>query len=340
MFARVVVLNPPRCTAEDYIQFPLATPRVATATEAARAQPDRPAAPAHDALPRLLTRPGPDPAALWQEVRPLLRLPGGWLVLDDSTPDKPHARHMSLVCRHWSGNPYEVVDGINLIGLAWSDGDRLYPTDYRVSHEAADGKAKDDHSRDPLAGARARGSRPRGVPSDGWYAGLENLKAVRGYGWVFLARLAASRAVRLDRQPPRPAGALPVSASGTAAWLPGFGMVKVFRIVATDGDTRHWVTNDLGMGEPTRPQFAEQSWAVGEYHRGLKQYTGADRCRCRAARARRHHIGCALRALVRLGWHRFTTGVSWFGAKSRIVRAAVRHYLEQPLYRLPQPRTA
>ena len=34
------------------------------------------------------------------------------------------------------------------------------------------------------------------------------------------------------------------------------------------------------------------------------------------------------------------TGVSWFGAKSRIVREAVRHYLEQPLYRLPQPRTA
>ena len=79
MFARVVVLNPPRCTAEDYIQFPLATPWVATATEAARAQPDRPAAPAHDALPRLLTRPGPDPAALWQEVRPLLRLPEGVL---------------------------------------------------------------------------------------------------------------------------------------------------------------------------------------------------------------------------------------------------------------------
>jgi putative transposase len=333
-------MNPSRCTAEDYIQFLLATPRVATATEAARVQPDRPAAPAPDAFTRLLTRLEPDPAALWEEAGPLVRLSDGWLVLDDSTLDKPHARHMSLVCRHWSGNHYRVVDGINLISLVWTDGDRLYPTDYRLYHKAVDGKTKNDHFRDLLACAHGRGFRPRGVLFDSWYAGLDNLKAVRGYGWVFLARLTANRAVRLDRQPPRPVGELPISASGTVVWLPGFGLVKVFRIVATDGDTQHWVTNDLGMDELTRLQFAEQSWAVEEYHRGLKQYTGVDRCQCRAARAQRNHIGCAIRALVRLEWHRFTTGISWFEAKFGVVREAVRRYLEQPLYRLPKPRTA
>jgi putative transposase len=333
-------MNPPRCTAEDYIQFLLATPRVATATEAARVQPHRPAAPAHDAFTRLLTRLEPDPAALWDEVRPLLRRSDGWLVLDDSTLDKPHARHMSLVCRHWSGSHWKVVDGINLISLVWTDGDRLYPTDYRLYHKAVDGKTKNDHFRDLLAAAHGRGFRPRGVLFDGWYAGLDNLKAVRGYGWVFLARLTANRLVRWDRQPPRPVGELPISASGTVVWLPGFGLVKVFRIVAPDGDTQHWVTNDTGMDELTRLQYAERSWAVEEYHRGLKQSTGVDRCQCRAARAQRNHIGLALRALVRLEWQRFTTGISWFEAKFRIVREAIRRYLEQPLYRLPQPRTA
>ena len=40
------VMSARRCTAEDYIQFLLATPKAYTATEAARVQPDRPDAPA------------------------------------------------------------------------------------------------------------------------------------------------------------------------------------------------------------------------------------------------------------------------------------------------------
>ena len=67
-------MNPPRCTTEDYIQFLLATPTVCSATEAARVQPDRPAAetpaPADDAVTRLLHRLEPAPDALWDEDRP------------------------------------------------------------------------------------------------------------------------------------------------------------------------------------------------------------------------------------------------------------------------------
>ena len=39
----------------------------------------------------------------------------------------------------------------------------------------------------------------------------------------------------------------PIAAEGTVVWLPAFGLVRVFRIVAPNGDTSHWVTNDLGM---------------------------------------------------------------------------------------------
>ena len=116
--------------------------------------------------------------------------------------------------------------------------------------------------------------------------------------------------------------------------------MKVFRIVATDGDTQHWVTNDLEMGELQRLSLAEQAWAIEEYHRGLKQHCGAERCQVRLGRAQRVHIGLALRAFVRLEWHRYRTGISWFEAKAQVVRDAVRRYLEAPLYRLPEPSTA
>src|SRR5947209_6993502 len=239
-------MNAPRCTAEGYVDFLLASPRTFTATEAARVQPDRPRAPAHDAFTRLLHRLEPDPGTLWQEVRPFVRAADGLLVLDDSTLDKPYARHMGLVGYHWSGKHRRVVKGINLLTLLWTDGDGLWPCDYRL-YDPAEGRTKNDHFRTLLAEASARGFRPRCVVFDAWYSGKDNLKAVRARGWTFLTRLRCNRRVNLDRQGNRPVHELPISVAGTVAHLEGFGLVKVFRIVAKDGDTEHWVTNDLGM---------------------------------------------------------------------------------------------
>jgi putative transposase len=42
----------------------------------------------------------------------------------------------------------------------------------------------------------------------------------------------------------------------------------------------------------------------------------------------------AIRAFVRLSWHFYTTGVSWYAAKAGIVREAIRAYRSHPLYRL------
>lgn len=333
-------MNSARVTPEDYIQFLIGSPAVVSATEAARVQPHRPRAPAHDAFTRLLHRLEPDPGTLWHEVRPLIDPATGVLVIDDSTLDKPRARHMGLVAHHWSGNHHAVVRGINLITLLWSDGDRLYPCDYRVYHKVGDGRTKNDHFADLLRAAHDRGLGPRAVLFDGWYASVANLKQVRAFGWTFVTRFKANRKVRIDHGDARALGDQPIAAAGTVVWLPGFGEVRVFRVVAPNGDTTHWATNDLGMGEATRVMFAELSWSIEEYHRGLKQFTGVERCQVRYTRGQRNHIGCAIRAFVRLEYHRFTTGVSWFAAKWAIVRDAVRAYLARPLYRLPDPATA
>lgn len=326
-------MNAPRCTVQDYIDFLLASPKVVTATEAARVQPPRPHAPAHDAFTRLLNRLEPDPERLWDEVRPFVRRRDGLLVLDDATLDKPYARHMGLVGWHWSGKHRRVVRGINLLTLLWTDGDGLWPCDYRLANPG-DGQTKNDHFRALLATAQRRGFAPRCVVFDTWYASRENFKAIRAHGWTFLTQLRCNRRVNLDRTGNRPLQEVPIAASGTIVHLEGFGLVKVFRIVATNGDTEHWVTNDLGMDELTRQQYAEQAWGIEEYHRGLKQHTGVERCQMRQSRAQRNHIGCAIRAFVRLEYHRFTTGVSWFEAKLNIIRAAVRDYLIHPLYGL------
>lgn len=333
-------MNGPRVTEEGYVQFLIGSPRVVSATEAARSHPAGRQAPAHDSFTRLLHRLEPDSATLWAEVEPLIRPADGVLVIDDSTLDKPRARRIDLVGWHWSGNHHAVVRGINLITALWSDGDRLYPCDYRVYHKEGDGKTKNDHFADLLAAAKERRFAPRAVLFDGWYASVENLKKVREFGWIFVTRFKGNRKVRLDRGEPKALAEQPIAATGTVVWLPGYGEVKVFRTVAPNGDATHWATNDLGLDEVGRLVFAELSWSIEEYHRGLKQFTGVERSQIRSARGQRNHIGLAIRAFVRLEYHRFTTGITWFAAKTAIVRHAVRDYLHKPLYRLPRELTA
>jgi hypothetical protein len=330
-----------RVTPVDYIDFLLATPKVASATEAARVQPERPRSPAHDAFTRLLSRLEPDPVTLWSEVQALVRQPDGILVLDDTVLDKPYARKMGLVGPFWSGKHQRVLRGINLVTLVWTDGDAIYPTDYRLVDPAeAPKRTKNDLFQEMLTVAKARGFAPACVCFDAWYSGKDNLKAVRACGWRFLCQVRSNRRVNWERIGNRPIAELPIAASGTVVHLEGFGLIKAFRIVAINGDTEHWITNDLGMDELSRLSYAESAWGIEEYHRGLKQYTEVERCPARLARSQRNHIGLAIRAFVRLEWHRFRTGVHWFEAKLEIIRQAVRNYLADPLYRLNGAATA
>lgn len=86
--------------------------------------------------------------------------------------------------------------------------------------------------------------------------------------------------------------------------------------------------------EELRRQLAEYAWGSEVYHRGLKQHCGVERAQVRAARAQRAHIGCAIRAFLRLEQHRVLSGISWWDAKAAIIRDAVRAYLAHPYYTL------
>jgi putative transposase len=332
-------MNAPKVVAEAYIDFLIATPKVCSATGAARVQPDAPDPPAHDAFTRLLTRLEPDPDALWAESETQVRRDDGVLVVDDSTLDKPYATAIALVSRHWSGKHRAVVQGINLVSLLWTDGDRHIPCDYRI-YDKADARTKNDHFGDMIRAAYARKFNPRCVVFDGWYSSLDNLKLIRNCGWIWLTRLKSNRLVNRDRQGTRALADTAIGATGTEVWLPGYGLVRVFGIAAPDGGTTYWATNDLSMTDLSRVQLAEFCWAIEHYHRGLKQCTGVERCQSRKAVAQRNHIGLALRAFLRLEVHCFARGVSWVEAKTAIIRDAVRAYIARPRFRLPMPATA
>lgn len=328
-------MNAPKVSDIEYIQFLIAAQRVYTCTEAAQCAPATASPPAHDAFVRLLHRQPPDTAALWQEVAPYVQPTRGLLLLDDTTLDKPYARQIELVTRHWSGKHHAVVAGINLLTLVWTDGTACLPCDCRIYDKPLpNGQTKNEHFRAMLLTAKQRGFQPSLVCFDSWYSSLENLKAVRTHGWQFLTRLKSNRVVNPDGAGNVPVASIFISAHGRQVHLKGFGFVQVFRTVASDGNAEYWATNKLDMRVGERDAVAAQAWTIEEYHRGLKQCCGVERAQARKAAAQRNHIVFAVRAFVRLEVHRLRTGVSWYGAKTALSRDAIRAYLVCPTLQL------
>lgn len=73
---------------------------------------------------------------------------------------------------------------------------------------------------------------------------------------------------------------------------------------------------------------------IEQYHRGIKQFCGVERCQAHGARTQRSHIGVVLRAFLRLQAHCFHAGINWFAVKTQIIRDAVRAYIARPQYHL------
>ena len=180
--------------------------------------------------------------------------------------------------------------------------------------------------------AYERGFRPECVCFDSWYASLKNLKLVRRLFGGFLTRLEADRQVNPDHTFNRALATVELAETGTVVHLKGFGFIKVFKIVVTENHIEYWATNDLQMVDLTRLKFAQLSWMIETYHRGIKQFCGIERCQARSETAQRNHIELALRAFLRLEYHSFVNGISWFEAKTSIIRDAVRTYLANPAY--------
>lgn len=323
-------MNPPKCDEMDYINFLVAAQQVFSSVEASRTHPAEEQAPAHDAYTRLLKRLPPDSDKLWQEVEPLIERKAGVLVIDDSTLDKPYASKMSLVTRHWSGKHGRVVQGINLTSLVWTGNGCRLPCDFRIYNKAQDGLTKNDHFRDMVQQAAERGFEPELVAFDSWYSGLSNLKQLRALKWHWLTQLKSNREVSIDRTGNRAISEIFIPVQGRLVHLKGYGWIKVFRTVGTNGDAEYWATSKITMTIEEAAFYALDAWQIEVYHRGLKQFTGVERAQYRLEVSQRNHIGLAIRAFVRLEVHRVRFDISWFEAKSNIIRAAMRQYLAYP----------
>jgi len=80
--------------------------------------------------------------------------------------------------------------------------------------------------------------------------------------------------------------------------------VRLFKIVATNGDIEWIITNNPGFistqvaKQASDTRKREPGWQIEQLHRELKQLTGTEKCQCRKARAQRTHIALCYQAWV------------------------------------------
>lgn len=300
--------------------------------EASRCIPESRIQAAHDAVNRFLERQSSDTEALWQEARPLIQMDQGFLIIDDTTLDKPYSRQIELVTYHWSGKHHRIVKGISLVTLLWSDGTSIIPLDFRVYNHDRDGKTKNDHFQDMLKQAKDHGLHPHCVPFDSWYASMSNLKFITRMDWHFLTRLKSNRLVKHDLPYYMAVSLVEVPEEGCEVHLRGYGKTKIFRVIHTQKEPEFWATDVLTMDTEQRAELKDIAWKIEEYHRGVKQFCGIERCQARKTHSQCSHILLSIRSFLVLEKVRIKSGISWHESKMRIHRSAIAQFIDNPSF--------
>jgi hypothetical protein len=292
----------------------------------------------HDAVSDFLQRGRVTANRLWELVEPLLNnTEDAVLIVDDSVQNKQYSEQIGLVQRQYSGAEHGLVRGIDIVNLVHSDGQNVYPIDYRIYAPKVDGRTKNDLFGEMLLAAKNRkGIKAKTILFDSWYSSVDNLKLIALLKMVFFAPIKDNRLVSLTREqgyihvqdidwtPERLANGIMVKLKE----LPF--LVRLFKIVATNGDIDWIVTNapDPISAQAVQDENARR-WPIEQFHRELKQLTGSEKCQCRKARSQRNHLGYCYLAWLSLKVRSTQLSLSLYQVRQHIfddfLTAALQH---------------
>jgi Transposase DDE domain len=297
-------------TKEQYIEFLISTPINYTCTHLA----DHISGISHDSITDFLKSQRLTAESVWKQAGMLIHnTEESFLIVDDSVQEKPHARAIELVYPHYSGNKHAVIRGIDIVNLVHSSGNGdYYPIDYRIFAPEYEKATKNDHFLAMLKTAfDVHDIQAKYILFDSWYASVANLKYIHRKDRIFYTTLKSNRLISITKEegyihlqdidwtPERLEKGISVKLKD----LPF--LVKLFKIVATDGDIDWVITNDPATDLTTTVVRGRNDvrWDVESFHREIKQLTGIEKCQCQNEWAQRNHIACCYHAWLALKVH-------------------------------------
>lgn len=317
-----------KCSLEVYTNFLIANQNRYSGIELSKNLPEI----SHDHITRWLAHGKYTPGDLWKHVQPLVSEKRGYLIGDDSLLSKKFSRKNELAKLQYSGNAHGLQNGICLVNLLWTDGEAYIPVDYRIYQKENDDKTKNDHFHDMLKKAKKRGFKPYYCLMDSWYSSVENLKLItKELRWNFICNLKSNRKVCVTKGLYVSVSDLPLADKQVRkVWLKDYGYVLVCKLADKDGGITYLATSDLSLSDyETYRLHWKHRWTIEEFHRGIKQTTGIEKCCATRAVSQRTHIFASFIAFVKLETARIKEQISWYEQKALINRAATTSYLLQ-----------
>jgi hypothetical protein len=302
----------------------------------------------HDALNRYLNGERITSRIIWENVRPhVIYSAQGILIFDDTVLDKAHSHRIELVRRQYSGNAHGIIKGIGMVTCVYVNPElqQYWIIDYRIFAPDQDGKSKLDHVRDMLDNVLLHKGLPvRTVLMDSWYATSALMAYIASKQLIYYCPLKDNRHVD-DSEGQRPyqrvdnlnwsAQELSQGKLIKVKNFPPGHRVKLFRVPVSTHRIDWIVTNDLSQDSTDATQQAcGMRWKIEQFHRELKQLTGAEKCQCRSGRIQRNHIACAVLVWVCLAATARKVGKTLYQLKREMLSSYLRAELKSPSVRM------
>ena len=322
-----------------YVEYLISTPLNYTCSNLA----DHLENTSHDAVTDYLQRERLTANHLWEITEHLVDdSEESYLIIDDSVQNKQYSKSIELVKRQYSGATGGLVRGIGVVNLVHTNGqDDFTPIDFRIYAKTYDGKTKNDHFREMLVEAMSNKQlKAKTVLFDSWYASWQNLKLVHRLNLTFYTSLKSNRLVSLDDGETwlhlqDIAWTDAMKQQGIIVRLSKIPFaVKLFKLVATNGDIDWVVSNNLDSTITT--QVAQDAndvrWEVEQFHRELKQLTGSEKCQCRKQRSQRNHLANCYHAWATLKVKARQTQKTVYQLKHNLLREYLSAELREPTF--------
>jgi Transposase DDE domain len=307
----------------------------------------------HDAVKRYLMAERLGGKEVWEHTQGLIETSAqGYVVIDDFVLDKDYSQDIELVRHLYSGKEKSQINGIGIVTCLYVNPDlkRYWLLDYRIYDPAHDGKSKIVHAQEMLENViKYKHLEFAYVAFDAWYAAMDLLKLVEGYGKIYYCTIKGDR--KVCEQSSFIQGEQPVylrtdellwssteDSSGKLVHLHKFPKghtVKLFRLVLSDKRTDYLITNEVTQASTQAAQEAfRPRWYIEQLHREVQQTTGIDHCQARLARIQRNHIACAFLVWIRLSFLAHHLETSVYALKQNLLDDYMIQQLRSPALRM------
>jgi hypothetical protein len=299
-----------------YLMALLYFTRVSTCSTIAEAMAEA----SHDRLTRMLHGDWSGQTLLDTALRTLFTVAGGYLIVDDTVVAKPYAQRLGEAAWVWSSKHGQVVFGVSLVLLVWTDGQIRIPIAFRVWQKG--GVSKIDLALELLSYARNQlKCKPQFVLFDSWYPAQRLLKRLRDYGWYFVCQVKKNR--RFEGQPLRRYLQQPY-------WHAVGHLSSGLKVFVVRYRRKYYVTNRLSLTAKEVRRHYRKRHEVEEVIRVLKTHVSLEGCQAgysrRGAaaarpqpRAQEHHIALCLMAYLIVERERLDQGGTWRQLKQRLI---------------------